>query len=177
VAQYILFGLALILMERIWSWLRLKHLKSCQRKVSIDYGKEVTLRPALWAYSLEISLFILFVWIQTGLHYPEGRIVSKLIMLVFTLIIMLIPVGLLVIHLRSRVVIGAGRQMRYFVGKYCRTLHFDQITKYRCDSYYYYITRKDGYTLKIPASFKHSEIIMAFLENAVAHDGKKSAHK
>lgn len=168
---YIILILALLVTERIWHWLRLWFLTSRQHRVTIDFGKEITLRPALWSYFLEIICIIFFVWSLPQLH-SHGRIVAALAIVIFLLCFPLLLIVLIVRRLRSHVVIGGGKQMRFFVGTYCKTFHFDQISKYSCDSYDFYITRKDGCNLKIPATFKRSEIIMAFLERAVAHDRK-----
>jgi len=161
-------ALAFIFIERAGRWLRVIYLKSIQHKVSIDYSKEVILRYAYWSHFVLYILLIFFFYCMTQAALYHLNSTKILEMFLLTSFIPLFVVFALVPRLKVRVIIGIGRQLKYQNG----TIHSDQIVKYSCDGYNFQITKKNGTLSKIPATLKHSEIVMAFLEDAVRHNQK-----
>jgi hypothetical protein len=167
--KVVLSCLAAVVVERILVWLRLAYLRKQQKKVELDFNKEVVLRQAFWSYLVELCGLLMCAFILTMLFITPGTM-PKCIAFTMFVIFFTGTLFLFSARLKERFVIGVGRQLRYENG----TIHSDQIVSYSCDGYYFQITKIKGTTSKIPATLKRSEIVMAFLEEAVS---KKLIHK
>jgi hypothetical protein len=171
--KVILVVVAVCLVERAWVWLRIKYLENRKEKITISFNKEVTLRYAIWAH------FYQFVGVAFGVVFfaqvfsARNHIGAKYIYSILAIFVLAINIVTLIPRLKTRVVVGVGKQMFCFDGYRHETIYSGQVSKYYCNAYSYYITKTDGNISKIPASLKHGEIIMAFLEEAVAHHSVK----
>jgi len=167
--KVVLSALAAMVVERIWVWLRLSYLKKQQKNVALDFNKEVILRQAFWSYLVELC-GLLMCGFNLTMFLISRSTVPKCITFVMFVIFFSGTLFLLSARLKYRVVIGVGRQLRYEKG----TIHSDQIVRYSCNGYNFQIAKINGTTLKIPATLERSQIVMAFLEDAVS---KKLVHK
>ena len=155
--------LAFGIMERIWVWLRISYLRRRQKMVAIDYTKETRLHYAFWSYFIEIALFALGIVALAQAFEAPSHTTSKYVRFGVAVFILMLSFVSFMARWKSRVIVGAGKQIGY-LGR--GSIHIDQIAKYSCNSYFYYITKKDGKVSKIPATLSKSEIVMAFLERA-----------
>jgi hypothetical protein len=161
--------LAAVVVERILVWLRLSYLKKQQKNIALDFSKEVILRQAFWSYLVELCGLLMSAFTLIPFFISRGT-APKCISCAMFVIFFSGTLFLFAARLKERVVIGVGRQLRYENG----TIHSDQIVRYSCNGYNFRITKTSGTTSKIPATLKHSQIVMAFLEDAVS---KKQIYK
>ena len=147
-------------------WARLYYLRTRQKKVTIDFSKETTLHYAFWSYLIQFALFVFYIYLLFQIPYSHRSMSSIGILLLLTSFIPALVFVSLLFRLKTRVVIGAGKQITFITFSRHGTIHSDQIAEYSCNSYFYYITKKDGKVSKIPATLSKSEVVMAFLEKA-----------
>ena len=156
-----------LLIERACVYLRLKYLQTLQRKCVLDLKKETVLRYAFWSYSLLIVPLILCFISLNQIRLTGNHPTAKCMSLVFLTLMISLSYIYLVSRLRTRVVIGVGRQITYQLGSRCATIRADLIAKYSCDAYNFYIVKNDGGVTKLPATLKNAEILMKFLETVI----------
>lgn len=164
----LLLVLVVCVIELTWTWLHLRYLKARQNKVSFDFTKEVTLGYAPWSHLYQMAGTGFCVWFFILVLSEQTPIRAKCIDVVMIILVLFFTIITLLPRLRARVVIGVGRQLLYSDGYRNEIIYSNQIAGYSCRTYYYYITKNDGNELKIPTALNRSEIIMAFLEDAIA---------
>ncbi len=160
------FGLVVI-GSAILQRLRVRHLKEASESVSIDPSKEIVLRYAIWYYiypALGFAGCALMAWaIHAGSPYPKAILIYKIAFL-FCLGGALF---LLYRQLTGRVRI-ADKKLVYTEGGDRREISADDVVRVSTNGFKFFIGLKWQKSAQIPATFKNSEIILAFLQRAAA---------
>ncbi len=160
------FGLVVI-GSAILQRLRVRHLKEASESVSIDPSKEIVLRYAIWYYVYPLLCFILSAMFGYGAWRgsPHPGVVT--IYKVFCMIALLGAFFMLYRELTGRVRI-ADKKLIYTEGGDRREISADDVVRVSTNGFKFFIGLKYQKSSQIPATFKNSEIILAFLQRAAA---------
>jgi hypothetical protein len=71
-------------------------------------------------------------------------------------------------RLQARLTVQLGNFLFYNDGTTHQLVYSCQVARYTCDGFNYHILLKEGRSVKIPATFEKSELVMRFLEVALA---------
>ena len=157
--------------ERSWCVMRILYLRNRSKYIKMNYQKEVTLRYAIWSHIGIFFCYVLFGCPLFPVFLEQHGFAACLFMLPVPLFFLTLSTVFFVIRLRARVIVGVGRQLYYFNG-YNRheTIYSGQVDRYYCNAYSYWIKKKDGNRVKVPATLASGEFVGAFLEDAVRHN-------
>lgn len=158
------FGLVVI-GSAILQRLRVRHLKEASKTVSIDSSKEIVLRYALWYYGYPLLGFGLSAFCAYDASHNPNNHPRQTIGWVFSILMFLGGVFLLYRQLTARVKI-AEKKLIYTEGSDRREISADDVVRVSTNGFAFFVHLKLDKTIKIPATFEHSEIILAFLQNA-----------
>jgi len=118
------------LIERVWFCMRLSYLRTRQKKVNLDFSKEVALGYAFWSYSVQAILFIFCIIALTQFFSTQNHAIAKYMYLAMFVFMLILAFGSLVPRLKTSVNIGVGKQISYITFSRQRTIHADQIISY-----------------------------------------------
>ena len=156
------FGLSVILGR-----LRTPHLKEASESVSIDASKEIVLRYASWYYGYPLLGFVLSAMFGYGAWrgspHPQAVIAYKIL----CVLALLGAIFLLCHQLTARVRI-VEKKLIYTEGGDRREIAADDVVRVSTNGFAFIVGLKYQKTVKLPATFEHSEIILAFLQRAAA---------
>jgi hypothetical protein len=161
-------GFGLVAIGRIiLSQIHSRYLNQASRGVSIDGAKDIVLRYAIWYYVYPLLAFacgILMAWgIHQGSPHPEAIFIYKISFLFF----FFGGIFLLYRQLTARVKISAGKLI-YTEGGDRWEFLADDVTGVSLKGFAFLVNLKWQKTVKIPSTFAHSEVILAFLRHAAA---------
>ncbi len=159
-------GFGLVVICRILlGILHARYLKQSSEDLSIDDSKEIVLKYALWYYIFPLGCFGLGAVFGIGaLHgspHPEAIAIYRLA----SAFCFLGGVFLLYRQLTARVRIFGGRFTYTEGGDRWEFLAAD-VTEVSLNGFSFLVKLKWQKTIKVPATFQHSEIILAFLKQA-----------
>lgn len=158
------FGLV-VLVSVILGRLRTRYLEEASENVSIDVSKEIVLRYAIWYYIYPVLGFagcVLMAWaIHVGSPYPKAILIYKIAFL----FCLGGAIFLLYRQLTARVRI-ADKKLIYTEGGDRREISADDVVRVSTSGFAFIVGLKYQKTVKIPATFEHSEVIFAFLQRA-----------
>jgi hypothetical protein len=160
------FGLVVI-GSAILQRLRVRHLKEASESVSIDPSKEIVLRYAIWYYGYPLlglilsALFAYEAW--RGSPHPGVAMAYK----IASLFCLVGAFFMLYRELTGRVRI-ADKKLIYTEGGDRREISADDVVRVSTNGFKFFIGLKWEKSAQIPATFKNSEIILAFLQRAAA---------
>jgi hypothetical protein len=160
-------GFGLVVMCRlVLSWLHSSYLRRASEGVSLKASKEIVLRYALWYYIYPVLGFagsILMGWaIYQGSPHPESILIYKVIFW----ICLLGACFMLYRQLTARVKI-IGDKLTYAEGGDRWEFLAENVIEVSLNGFVFLVRLKWQKTVKIPSTFAHSEIILAFLNQAV----------
>lgn len=163
-ATVIGFGLV-VAGSAILGRLRVRHLKAASESVSLDASKEIVLRYAIWYYGYPILGFILSAMFAYGAwrgspYHGVGTAYG-----IASLFCLGGALFLLYRELTGRVRI-ANKKLIYTEGGDRREISADDVVRVSTNGFTFFIGLKWQKFAKIPATFKNSEIILAFLQRA-----------
>lgn len=158
------FGLV-ILGKIILGRLRAGYLARASESVSIDPSKEIVLRYAIWYYGYPLLGFVLSgmfgygVW--RGSPHPQAIIAYK----IACLFCLGGALFLLYRQLTARVRITE-KKLVYTEGRDRWEIDANNVCQVSTTGFTFMVSLKYQKRIKIPATFAHSEIILAFLRQA-----------
>ena len=160
------FGLV-VLVGIFLGRLRTRHLHEAGENVSIDASKEIILRYAIWYYGYPLLGFVLSAFCAyDALHNPDNH-PREMIGWIAFLFCLGGAIFLLYRQLTARVRI-ADKKLIYTEGGDRREISADDVVRVSTNGFAFIVGLKYQKTVKIPATFEHSEIILAFLQRAAA---------
>jgi hypothetical protein len=146
-------------------------LNQASKSISIDDTKEIVLSYAAWYYVYPLLAFgfaILMAWaIHQGSPHPESLFIYKMIFL----FCLLGGSFLLYRQLTARVRISADKLI-YTEGGDRLEFLADDVVGVSLSGFAFLVNLKWQKTVKIPSTFSHSEVILAFLRHAEANKGR-----
>jgi hypothetical protein len=159
-------GFGMVIIGRIFlGLLRASYLKQSSEGVSIDYSKEIVLKYALWYYLFPIGCFGLSAMFGLGVLYGSPHPEAILIYNIACVFCFLGGVFLLYRQLTARVTIFGGK-FTYTEGGDRWEFLADDVSEVSLNGFAFLVRLKWQKTVKVPATFQHSEIILAFLNQA-----------
>lgn len=160
------FGLV-VLGSFILGRLRVRHLQTASQTVSIDPSKEVVLHYALWYYGYPLLAFGLSAFCAYDASHNPNNHPRETIGWIFFIIMFLGGIFMLYRELTGRVRI-ADKKLVYTEGGDRREISADDVVRVSTNGFKFFIGLKYQKSAQIPATFKNSEIILAFLQRAAA---------
>ena len=145
----------------------MRHLRAASENLSIDASKEIILRYAIWYYGYPLLGFVLSAFCAyDASHNPNNHPRETIAWLAF-LFCLGGAIFLLYRQLTARVRI-ADKKLVYTEGGNRREIFAADVVRVSTNGFNFSIGLKWQKSTKIPATFEHSEIILAFLQQAVA---------
>lgn len=162
------FGLVVV-GSAILQRLRVRHLKEASENVSTDSSKEIVLRYAIWYYGYPLLGFVISAMFGYGAWrgspHPEAVLIYKIL----CVLALLGTIFMLYRQLTGRVRI-AGKKLVYTEGRDRKEISADDVVSVSTNGFKFFIGLKWQKSAQIPATFEHSEIILAFLQRAAARN-------
>lgn len=143
-------------------------LKAASESISIDASKQIVLRYAVWYYVFPLVLFILsggFGYAASQASRPQAAFLQKLLCL-----FALLGAIFLVYRQATACVKITENKLIYTEGGDCREVAADDVVSVAIKGFNFVIRLKWQKMAIIPATFAHSEIILAFLQQAAARN-------
>ena len=163
----VVIGFGLVAVSRtILGFLRASYLKQASENVLIDTSKEIVLRYAIWYYIYPLLGFAgsgLMGW--GAFHSPFPRAV--LIYEILSVICLLGGFWLLYRQWTARVKIFDGKLI-YTEGDRWE-ISTNEVDRVTLTGFTFIIRKRSEKVVRIPATFEHSEIILAFLKQAAVN--------
>jgi hypothetical protein len=163
----VVIGLGIVVVGRtLFGGLRASYLKRASERVSIDNSQEIVLRYALWYYAYPALAFawsVFFGW--AGIH--EQNVVRFRFDMAFFFIGVLGGFWLLYRQWNARVKILDGK-LTYTEGDRWEILA-NEVNSVSIAGFTFIVRKRSDKVVRIPATFQHSEIILAFLKKAAAN--------
>jgi hypothetical protein len=163
----VVIGLGLVVVGRtILGFLRASHLKQASEHVSIDGSQEIVLRYAMWYYIYPLLGFawgIFFAWV--ALHEPER--VRFRFDAVLAAVCLLGGFWLLYRQWNARVRI-LGDRLTYTEGDRWE-IAANEVSSVSLSGFTFIVRKRSDKVVRVPATFQHSEIILAFLKQAAVN--------
>ncbi len=157
-------GFGLVVIGRtILGFLRAVYLKQASKNVSIDASKEIVLRYTIWYYIYPVLGFAgsgLMAW--GAYHSPFPRAVQ--IYEILSVICLLGGLWLLYRQWTARVKIFEGK-LTYTEGDRWE-ISANEVDRVTLNGFTFIVKKRSEKVVRIPATFEHSEIILAFLKQA-----------
>jgi hypothetical protein len=165
-APAVVIGFGLVALGKvILGRLRVGYLKRASEEVSIDPAKEIVLRYAIWYYIYPLLGFVLSAMFGYGAWrgspFPEAVIGYKIL----CMIALLGAFFLLYRQLTARVRI-LEKKLVYTEGGDRREILANEVVRVSLTGFAFIVGLNWQKTVKLPATFEHSEIILAFLRQA-----------
>jgi hypothetical protein len=163
-ATVIGFGLVVV-GSAILRPLRARYLEQASKKISIDASKEIKLRYAIWYYIYPFLGFggaILMGWATIHTKIPEAIFIYR----IACVACFLGGIYLFYRQWTGRVTILDGT-LTYKEGSDRSVIHAKDVLGFSSKGFIFLVQLKSEDIVKIPATFEHSEIILAFLNQAV----------
>jgi hypothetical protein len=160
-------GFGLVVFGRaILGLIRASYLNQASENISIDSSKEITLRYVWWYYIFPVLGFaggIFMGW--AALH--ELNSVRLKMDIAFCVVCFLGGFWLLYRQLTARVKIFDGK-LTYTEGDRWE-ISANEVDSVRLTGFNFIIKKRSDRIVRVPASFEHSEIILAFLKQAAVN--------
>jgi hypothetical protein len=170
----VVIGFGLVALGKvILGRLRAGYLKRASEEVNVDPSKEIVLRYAIWYYIYPALGFALSAIIGADI-FTQTRVVRIRLDEVFFLFCFLGGLFLLYRQLTARIRI-AERKLVYTEGRDRWEILADDVVRVSMTGFAFIVGLKWQKTIKIPATFEHSEIILAFLRQAA--DAKNESQR
>jgi len=161
-------GFALVVIGRtIFGYLRADYLRRASEEVSIDASNKIVLRHALWDYIFAIILFAGSVFMGWEAFHETAHPEAILIYKVACVFCFFGGIFLSYLEYTGRITIFDGKLI-YKEGPDKRIIHADEVFKVWLSGFAIMVKLKSEKVVRIPATFEHSEVILAFLKQAAA---------
>ncbi len=162
-------GFALVIFGRvILGQLRTSYLNRASEGISIDASKEIVLRYAIWYYIYPLLGFVLSgvvgVGILQGSPYPQAILIYKIAFVLF----LAGSIFLLYQQLTARVKIFDGK-LTFTQTRDRWEVAANEIGQVTLAGFTFIVRKRSEKVVRIPATFQHSEIILAFLKQAAVN--------
>jgi hypothetical protein len=157
------FGLV-ILGSAILRPLRASYLNQASKKISIDVSKEITLRCATWYYIYPFLGFAGTI-VMARAAINESNSVRLIMDIAFCLLCLLGGIYLFYRQWIGRVTI-LGDTLTYKEGSDHCVVQANEVLGFWSTGFVFLVHLKSEDTVRIPATFEHSEITLAFLNKA-----------
>ena len=143
------------------------YLKQASKSISIDISEEIILRYAAWYCTYPLLCFglsVMFgVGVTQGSPYPRAIIIYKIACVFFLL------GGLFLSYRQWKA------RVKIFDGKLIYTegdrfeISANEVDSVRLTGFTFIVKKRSEKVVRIPATFEHSEIILAFLNQAAVN--------
>jgi len=157
------FGLV-VLGGAILRPLRASYLNQASKKFSIDVAEEITLRYATWYYIYPLLGFAGTI-LMARAAINESNSVRLTMDIAVCLLCLLGGIYLFYRQWIGRVTILGGT-LTYKEGSDRCVVQANEVLGFESKGFVFFVYLKSEDTVKIPATFEHSEIILAFLNKA-----------
>jgi hypothetical protein len=152
----------------IFSQLRGSYLRRASKTLFIEASRKIVLRYAMWVYTLPLLAFAEGVLLGraalNGSIHPEAVLIYKA-----TCAFCFLCGSFLCYRFGTgRVTIFNGK-LTYTEGSDRREVHADDIFGFSFNGISFLVKKKSERLAKIPATFQHSEIILAFLKQSAVN--------
>lgn len=165
-----LIGFVLVIVgSAILGHLRVRHLREASETVSIDPSKEIVLHHAIWYYGYPLLGFIFSAMFGYGAWRGSPHPGVATAYKIASLFCLAGAFFLLYQQLRARVKIVDKKLIYTEAGKR-QEISADDVVRVSTNGFTFFIDLKWQKSAKIPATFEHSEIILAFLQRAAARN-------
>lgn len=148
----------------IFGQLRASYLKQASNGVSVESSKKIVLRYAIWVYIVPVLLFVGSIMMGWGAsHSPFLNAV-----LIYKIICVICFLGGIFMCYRF----GTGRvtifedKLIYTEGGDRWEVFADDVRRFSFNGLTFLVKKKSERITRIPATFQHSEMILAFLKQA-----------
>ncbi len=148
----------------IFGQIRAAHLRQASEGISIDPSKKTVLRYAVWAYLVPLLGFGWAAFFAHAALSESNQVRFKIDIVVF-LICLLGGIFLCYRFWTGRVTIFDGKLIYTEGGDY-REVTANDVRRFSFNGLTFLVKRRSDRITRIPATFQHSEIIVAFLEQA-----------
>jgi len=156
------FG-SVVIGRTILGFLRASYLKQASENVSIDASKEIVLRYVMWYYIYPLLGFGLGTMFGLDALNPTNSARFKFDV-VFCVVSFLGGLWLLYRQWTARVKIFEGKLI-YTEGDRWE-ISANEVDRVTLNGFTFIVKKRSGKIVRIPATFEHSEIILAFLKRA-----------
>jgi hypothetical protein len=150
--------------------LRAVYLNRASENIPIDPSKEIILRYAIWYYGYPLLGFGLSAFCAYDASHNPNNHARQIMGWAFFLLMFLGGIFLLYRQLTARIRIAEGKLI-YAEGRDRLEVLADDVVRVSMTGFAFIVGLKWQKTIKIPATFEHSEVILAFLKQAA--DTKK----
>jgi hypothetical protein len=163
----VVIGFGLVVFGRtILGLIRASYLKQASKNVSIDVSKEIVLRYALWYYLYPLLCFglsAMFAWDA----FTQTNVVRFRFDAAFSLFFFVGGLWLLYRQWTARVRIS-GSTLIYTEGDRWE-ISANEVDSVRLTGFTFIVKKRSEKIIRVPATFEHSEIILAFLKQAAVN--------
>lgn len=160
-------GFGLVVFGRaILGLLRASYLKKASENVSLDPSKEIVLRYAIWYYIFPLLAFggaIFMGWAAFHTTIPQAILIYKIICVVCFF-------GGFFLSYRQWTA-----RVKIFEGKLIYTegdrweISANEVDSVRLTGFTFIVKKRSEKIVRVPATFEHSEIILAFLKQSAVN--------
>jgi len=157
------FG-SVVIGRTILGFLRASYLKQASETVSIDPSKEIVLRHAVWDYTFAVLLFagsILTGWAAFHTTVPNTAFIHK----IFSVLCFLGGIFLSYLEWTGRIIIF-NNKLIFTQGSDRWEVSANEVDRVTLNGFTFIVKKRSEKIVRIPATFEHSEIILAFLKRA-----------
>jgi Positive regulator of sigma(E), RseC/MucC len=160
------FGLVVV-GSAIFGQLRANYLRRISDEISVDSSKQIILRYAIWVYVvplLALVLGVMMAWGASHSPFPKAVLIYKIICVISFL------GGIFALYrfATGRVTIFEGK-LTYTEGGDRWEVSADDVRRFSFNGLTFLVKRRSDRITRIPATFQHSEIILAFLKQAAVN--------
>jgi hypothetical protein len=145
--------------------LRGSYLRQKSEKVSIDSSKEMVLCYAIWVYLLPILGLALSVFCAYDVSHNKNNQPRMMIGGTSFLFLFLGSIFMFYRFRTGRIMIFNGK-LTYTEGGDRSEIYADDVLRFSFNGLSLLVKKKSGRVTRIPATFEHSEIILAYLKQA-----------
>jgi hypothetical protein len=148
----------------VFGQVRASYLRQASEAISLEASKKIVLRYAVWVYIVPLLLFagsIMMGWGAFHSPFPNAVLIYKVI----SVICILGGIFLLYRFGTGRVTIFEGK-LTYTEGGDRWEILANDVRRFSFNGLTFLVKRRSDRITRIPATFQHSEIILAFLKQA-----------
>jgi hypothetical protein len=161
------FGLV-VLGRAILGMMRASYLKQASRNVSIDYSKEIILRYAGWYYVYPVLCFGLSAFCAYDAFLNHNNQARSMIGAACSLFMIVGGIFLSYRQWTGRVRLFE-KKLTYTEGSDRWEITANEVDSVMLNGFTFIIKKRSEKIVRVPATFEHSEIILAFLNQAAVN--------
>lgn len=162
-------GFALVVLARIiLGFLRANYLKQASESVSIDPSKEIVLRYALWYLVYPIGCFAISGFCAFDVFEHSNNQAREIIGVICALFMFFGGLFLIYQQISGRVKLFEGKLTYTEISDHWE-VSANEVDRVTLNGFTFIVRKRSEKVVRIPATFKNSEIILAFLKRAAVN--------